>query len=66
MKVILADFTPRIQIKANLPNIKKKKKRRRRRVFLPVLSTVIKFMKPCLAWVFHLLTNLIKIRLESK
>ena len=26
MKVILADFTPRIQIKANLPNIKKKKK----------------------------------------
>lgn len=64
MKVILADFTPRIQIKANLPNIKEKKKRRR--VFLPVLSTVIKFMKPCLAWVFHLLTNLIKIRLESK
>ena len=64
MKVILADFTPRIQIKANLPNIKKKKKERR--VFLPVLSTIIKFMKPCLAWVFHLLTNLIKIRLESK
>ena len=26
MKVILADFTPRIQIKANLPNIKEKKK----------------------------------------
>lgn len=65
MKVILADFIPRIQIKANLPNIKKKK-RKERRVFLPVLSTVIKFMKPCLAWVFHLLTNLIKIRLENK
>ena len=29
MKVILADFTPRIQIKANLPNIKKKKKRKK-------------------------------------
>ena len=31
MKVILADFTPRIQIKANLPNIKKKKKKKKKK-----------------------------------
>ena len=29
MKVILADFIPRIQIKASLPNIKKKKERKK-------------------------------------
>ena len=34
MKVILADFTPRIQIKANLPNIKKKKKKKEEYSFL--------------------------------
>ena len=34
MKVILADFTPRIQTKANLPNIKKKKKKKEEYSFL--------------------------------
>lgn len=60
MKVILVDFTHTIQIKRKFPNIIE------RRVFPPTLSTVIKFIKPCLAWVFHLLTNLIKIRIENK
>ena len=32
MKVILADFIPRIQIKASLPNIKKKKKERKKSI----------------------------------
>lgn len=60
MKAILVDFIPTIQIKRNLLNVKG------RRLFPPISSIAIKFMKPCLAWAFYLLTNVIKIRLEKK